>query len=137
MSEPVTIDKDKLTDTILAARKNGEIVYWSLPGQLATVRLDDFVKQPADGMLYDLNRLEEISLSFLDNPKWVNDFAVAQVIRKLVEQRDHLTAAVRAYVAHVRRYERWIPKSVIDSTRVAEDRKRLFERMAESVNRVR
>jgi hypothetical protein len=47
--------------------------------------LDEFIKQPADGILYDLNRLEETALTFIDDPKWVNDFAVALVIRKLKE----------------------------------------------------
>ena len=79
-----------LQDRILAEREQGNIVFWGLPGELARMKLDDFVEQPADGMLYDLNRLEEISLTFLKDPKWVNDFAVALVIRKLVEQRDAL-----------------------------------------------
>ena len=75
--------KQELRDLILRERKNGNIVFWGLPGQLMTAPLDKFIEQPADGILYDLNRLEEISLTFLDDAKWVNDFAVALVIRKL------------------------------------------------------
>ena len=74
---------DDLKDTILAERKKGNIVFQALPGQFAVAPLDEFIQQPADGMLYDLNRSEEISLTFLKDPKWVNDFAVALVIRKL------------------------------------------------------
>ena len=96
--------KNKLRDKILAARKEGNIVFWGLPGQLMSGKLDDFVEQPAEGMLYDLNRLEEISLTFLHDPKWVNDFAVALVIRKLVKQRDKLRAALDA--AHARAEKR-------------------------------
>ena len=57
-----------------------------------TAKLDDFIRQPADGILFDLNRLEEVSMTFLDDPKWVNDFAVAQVIRRLVAEIDALRA---------------------------------------------
>mgnify|MGYP001401593732 FL=1 len=76
-----------LRDKILAERDNGNLVYAHIEGY-SVVSVEDFVKQPVDGMLYDLNRGEEVSLSFITEQKWVNDFAVALVIRKLVEQRD-------------------------------------------------
>ena len=50
----------------------------------------DFIKQPADGILYDLNRNESTVLTFLPDPKWINDFAVAQVIRALKKRIDEL-----------------------------------------------
>lgn len=78
---------DELRETVLKARKEGKVAMWLLPGQLGITPLEDFLKQPADGILYDLNRLEECALSD-DSIRWVNDFAVAVVIRKLVEQRD-------------------------------------------------
>ena len=59
-----------------------------LPGQIGTISLDDFVRQPADGILWDLNRDEACALSNAPDIRWVNDFAVALTIRKLVEQRD-------------------------------------------------
>ena len=89
-SETPRTPQNKLRDKILAERKKGNVVFWGLPGQLQSAKLDDFVKQPADGILYDLNRLEEICMTFLDDPKWVNDFAVALTIRKL---KDMLSAA--------------------------------------------
>lgn len=83
------MDADQLKEMILAERKNGNVVFWALPGQLAIAGLDALVEQPAEGLLYDLNRLEEISLTFMKtDPKWVNDFAVALVIRKLMQQRN-------------------------------------------------
>ena len=60
---------DKLRDLILSERDKGNIVFRGLPDQLMTAPLDEFVEQPAEGMLYDLNRLEEISLTFLKDPK--------------------------------------------------------------------
>src|SRR3990167_5457696 len=90
--------REKLRAHILSERDIGNIVFHGLPGQLMGAELDQFVEQPVDGILYDLNRSEEISLKFLNDPKWVNDFAVALVIRKLVEQRDkarHASAGKR------------------------------------------
>ena len=75
----------KVRDLILAERDKGNIVVSTIEG-LMTMPLDEFVKQPADGMLYDLNRGEEVSLTFLSDRKWVNDFAVALVIRRLAAE---------------------------------------------------
>lgn len=79
---------EELRAHILAERDKGNVVLYAHPGHLTTEKLDEFVEQPADGILYDLNRLEEVSLTGLADPKWVNDFAVALTIRKLVQQRD-------------------------------------------------
>lgn len=87
--------KESLRDRILAERKAGNVVFWGLPGELRVAKIDEFVQQPAEGILYDLNRLEEISLTFLQDPKWVNDFAVALTIRKLVDQWAEALAMVR------------------------------------------
>lgn len=84
---------DELREMVLAARKEGKIVMWVLPDQLMTAPLDEFVKQPVDGILWDLNRGEECALASAPNIRWVNDFAVALTIRKLVEQRDAAIAA--------------------------------------------
>ena len=77
---------DELREMVLAARKEGKVVMWLLPDQLGTTPLEEFVRQPADGILWDLNRGEECA-DFTNN-RGVNDFAVALTIRKLVEQRD-------------------------------------------------
>lgn len=79
---------DELREMVLAARSEGKVVMWVLPDQLMTAPLDQFVRQPADGILWDLNRGEECALANTDSIRWVNDFAVAMTIRKLVEQRD-------------------------------------------------
>jgi hypothetical protein len=87
-----TPEQRELQAKILAERDKGNVVFWGLPGELMTMPIEQIVKQDANGLLYDLNRLEEISLTFLADPKWVNDFAVALVIRKLIEQRDALAS---------------------------------------------
>lgn len=84
--------QEEIKERILAERDKGNLCVLTIEG-LMSMPIDEFVKQPVDGMLYDLNRGEEISLTFIHERKWINDFAVALVIRKLVEQRD---AAIKA-----------------------------------------
>lgn len=87
-----TITNEKLRDQVLAARSEGKVVMWVLPDQLMTAPVAEFVRQPADGILWDLNRGEECALSNGDSIRWVNDFAVAVTIRELVRQRDEAEA---------------------------------------------
>lgn len=88
---------DDLKKKILAERDKGNVVFQMLPGEFYVANLDRFIEQPADGILYDLNRLEEVCLTFIDDPKWVNDFAAALTIRKL-----HATiAALREEVSRL------------------------------------
>jgi hypothetical protein len=70
---------------ILAKKKEGKAVYYVWPNKLAISALEDLCNQPADGILYDLNRDEASILAFAgeDNPYWVNNYATAQVIRYL------------------------------------------------------
>ncbi len=83
MTQTTRTPVDDLRDRIRAERDKGNVVYQSLPGEFTQEPLDEFIKQPADGILYDLNRSEEVVMTFLADPKWVNDYAVALVIRKL------------------------------------------------------
>lgn len=80
--------ESELREMVLKARDEGKVVMWVLPDQLMTAPVAEFVKQPADGILWDLNRGEECALSSKDSIRWVNDFAVALTIRELVKQRD-------------------------------------------------
>lgn len=72
-------------DFILKKKKEGKAVYYASPGELAVSTLEEICNQPAEGILYDLNRDEASVLAFAsdDNPYWVNNFATAQVIRYL------------------------------------------------------
>ncbi len=91
---------EEMKDRVLAERDKGNILVLGIEGPM-TMPLDSFVEQPADGILYDLNRGEEVALTFMAQRKWVNDFAVALTIRKLVAQRDEL----RHSAATPRQYE--------------------------------
>lgn len=74
----------EMRDMILQESEKGNVVYMGLEG-LMIVPLDEFIAQPTEGLLYDLNRSPEVVLTFIDDPKWVNDFAVSMVIKRLKE----------------------------------------------------
>lgn len=75
-------EKEDLRELILRKAKEGQVVFNTFDG-LKVADLDDFVRQPTDGLLYDLNRDKATVLTFIDDAKWINDFAVALVIEKL------------------------------------------------------
>lgn len=74
----------EVKDFILEQEKEGKIVVMTIDG-LATMNLNDFINQPTEGILYDLNRNRETVLTYINDPKWVNDYAVGLVIKKLKE----------------------------------------------------
>ena len=78
-----------IKETVLEEYKKGNIVVAGIEG-LQTMPLKEFVKQPVDGMLYDLNRNEAVVLTFIEDPKWVNDYAVAMVIHELKAEIERL-----------------------------------------------
>lgn len=82
-----------LKDKILEEYKNGTVVI-ATPEGLQGTKLSEFIKQPTDSLLYDLNRNEAVVLTFIDDPKWVNDYAVCQVIRSLKSKIDDLECAL-------------------------------------------
>lgn len=82
--------KESLTDMLLRKEKEGYIVVLGIDG-LQDIKLDMFLKQPTEGLLYDLNRDKATCLSWLKTDKaqlWINNFAVAVVIEKLKEYYD-------------------------------------------------
>lgn len=73
---------------IREAEKDGKIVIMTGIG-LIECPLDKFCQQDADNILYDLNRDEATTLTLGNEGlvRWVNDYAVAKVIRKLKEEK--------------------------------------------------
>lgn len=78
-------ETDEIREIVLNASKEGEVVINTIEGP-CIVSLEELVDQPAEGILYDLNRSDSITLTFMNDPKWINDFACAQVIRYLKKQ---------------------------------------------------
>lgn len=82
-----------IKEKIIEEYEKGNIIVLSSEG-LQCMSLTEFIKQPTEGILYDLNRSESVVLTFLPDPKWVNDYAVAQVIRTLKRRIDELQSPV-------------------------------------------
>ena len=81
-------DQENIKDLVLRKAKEGKVVFKTWDG-LMEADLEEFIKQPAEGILYDLNRDRVTVLSFIEtNPKWINDFAVGLVIGRLKEMVD-------------------------------------------------
>ena len=77
--------QEDIKETILKEYAKGNIVVATFEG-IQAMPLKEFIKQPVDGMLYDLNRNEAVVLTFINDPKWINDYAVVKVIRELKGQ---------------------------------------------------
>jgi hypothetical protein len=83
-------EKPDIKQIVMQEYAKGNIVVSGIDG-LQTMPLKEFIKQPAPGILYDLNRGEETVLCFIKDPKWVNDYAVAKVITELKRQLEEAT----------------------------------------------
>lgn len=70
---------DSIRDKVLAEWDKGNLVYADIEG-LKSIRFEDFIKQPLEGMLYDVNRCLPVVLTYIDDPKWVNDFALTKLL---------------------------------------------------------
>ena len=82
--------KESLQDLIWSKEKENKLVYAHVEG-FTSVDIDALIdSQPLDGLLYDLNRDAVTIASWIDHPeygvKWVNDYAVYLVIKRLHER---------------------------------------------------
>jgi len=80
-------ERENLRNLILDEAKKGNICVYTIEG-IMCMKLDEVIKQPTDGLLYDLNRDAATIMTFIDDPKWVNDYACHLVIKKLKEYYD-------------------------------------------------
>ena len=66
--------------------KKGGIFFMTCDG-IRSMKMEDFISQPADGILYDLNRDKATTITLAkgghSDVRWVNDLAVAYVIKAL------------------------------------------------------
>ena len=74
------MDKEELKRLVLDEWEKGFIVYRTIEG-LEKQELSDFVRQPIEGQLYDINRDIATCLAFIDEPMGVNNFASNVLIR--------------------------------------------------------
>jgi hypothetical protein len=85
-------EKKKWSEIVLEERDKGNVVYLAIDTALVAP-VKEIIKQPVDGLLWDLNRDEATALTFMDKEgmiHWVNNFAVALVIRELKRRIEEL-----------------------------------------------
>lgn len=80
-------ERKSIKDFILDEYRNGCIVI-NTPGGVISQRLDDFFHQPIEGILYDLNRDFATILANIEDPKWINDYALSKVVVELKRRLD-------------------------------------------------
>ena len=87
MNDLIMETMNELKQVIKEQNALGNIVFADIDG-LKTMPISDFISQPSDGILYDLNRNEATTyaLASTEDIRWINDIAVAQTIRELKKQ---------------------------------------------------
>ena len=83
------MNDEETTKLILKKRDEGKVCFMTFDG-LYNAPVDEFIKQPAEGILYDLNRGIETTLTIMPEKRWINDFAVAVTIVALKKRIDEL-----------------------------------------------
>ena len=83
---------EELQNLILSKKKEGNIVFHSLEGLMET-KMENIIQQPAEGLLWDLNRdmATLLSRASEDNPYWVNDLALANITEYLINKINEIT----------------------------------------------
>lgn len=75
---------EELYKIVRENEKKGLVTVWSVDG-LVSAPIEEVVKQPVKGLLYDLNRDKDTTLALgkEGNVRWLNDYAVAVIIEHL------------------------------------------------------
>lgn len=72
----------EINKAVFQAFKDGYIVIYTVDG-LERVPIENFVKQPLEGMLYDMNHLETVIRTHAAHDEdfgWVNDMAMLKTL---------------------------------------------------------
>ena len=80
---------ESFRNMVLEEAQKGNVVVMTIDGAM-TMPLKRIINQPTIGLLYDLNRDSATVLTWIKDPKWVNDYAVLQVITELKKQVEEL-----------------------------------------------
>ena len=79
---------NNMIDDINEHAKNGEIICMTIDGP-QVAKIEEIIKQPLEGLLYDLNRNKATIYTNAKNSKslrWVNDLAMIEVLSYLYNE---------------------------------------------------
>ena len=82
MEKAELAEQEQLKEFILSEYQKGNIVVSGWEG-LQVWKLDEIMNQSIEGILYDCNRDAGTILTWLNDPKWVNDYALMTICDKL------------------------------------------------------
>jgi len=88
---------DKVLDEIRKQEGEGKVVFLTVEGFMGG-ELESFIQQPAEGILYDLNRDKITTITLAEageiGKRWVNDYAVAVVIEYMHNEIQRLNERI-------------------------------------------
>lgn len=91
--------KDWILEKISNHRHKGEIVIMTIDG-IRVARIEDIIKQPVEGLLYDLNR-DDATLGTLfrtsGDPKYINDIAMVNIVKYLMKKLKDGNKEIQAF----------------------------------------
>ena len=90
--------KEELREIVMDEWKKGFIVYRTIDG-LQKQELSEFVKQPIERQLYDLDRDMATCLAFIDEPMGVDNFASMVLIKYYHDKCRKLEERLKGYEA--------------------------------------
>lgn len=89
-------EKKSLKDLIENNWKERRITLYDGEGGFRSQPIDALLSQPFEGVLYDLNRLHEVILTFIEeDPFWFNEYAVMLVMCELKKRLDEAEAKIK------------------------------------------
>ena len=81
--------REELIEILQKNNQAGKVTFENESG-LMSAPIDKFIEQPADGILYDLNRDPATCMAFIGQPSWVNNYACCVVIKALKRKIEEL-----------------------------------------------
>lgn len=88
--------KEEIAKLIIEQWKEGYIVFETIEG-LSRCKMEDFVKQPLEGQLYDLNRCMSVVLTFLGEAPWNNEYGMVRLVQYYYDRCKELEERLRKY----------------------------------------
>ena len=73
------MNEENIREIVQQAIADGKICYRTEEG-IYSMPMVEFVQQPLEGMLYDINRDRATVMTFLDDPEWVNNLALTELL---------------------------------------------------------
>ena len=80
--------KEELRKLVVDEWNKGYLVFQTIEG-INKCKMEDFVKQPVDGQLYDINRDYATCMTLLGEETWLNNLAAMRLIEYYYDRCNH------------------------------------------------